>query len=134
MSYASRMLDSYDPSPWTVDTVRLASGDALGVWAEACGADALADLSHQNLCDMAVCAAHCASHADVHIAITGVLSRVTPGNARVPGRWSGYAWPKAAHADKGANWHTRMRQHCAVCAEACRGCERACRAPAGVLE
>lgn len=135
MSYASRMLDSYDPSALTVDAAMLAATiDALNDCAEACRADTVADLSEQNLTDMVVCIRQCMDCADICIAAAGVISRLAPDNAPVAGQLLQACAAACRECGNECERHARMHQHCAVCAEACRRCEQACRELADVLK
>ena len=127
MSDARQMLDSY-PRSVNVDAGVLAAAiDAISDCAQACTADTDADLSEQNLAEMAKCIRLCLDCTDVCTATGGVISRLAeydPGATRplleacvVICKSCGDECKRHAHYE-----------HCRVCAEACRRCERACRA------
>src|SRR5260370_23386340 len=81
MSYARQMLDAY---PGTVNAgVLAATINALSDCAQACTADADADLSEQNLTEMVKCIRLCLDCADVCTATARVTSRQTADDANV---------------------------------------------------
>ena len=126
MSYSKQMLDTY-PGTFKVDAAVLASTiDALNDCAQACTADADADLSEQNLSEMVKCIRLCLDCADVCTATVGVTSRQAEYDANVtkPLLESCAAICKSCGDE--CERHAHM-QHCQVCAEACRRCEQACR-------
>jgi hypothetical protein len=75
MSYNRQLLDAY-PGSLNADAGVLASTiDALTDCAQACAADADADLSEQNLAEMVRCIRLCLDCVDVCTATLGVVSR-----------------------------------------------------------
>src|SRR5437762_6594679 len=75
MSSARQLLDTY-PSTLNADAGALAATiDALSDCAQACAADADADLSEQNLTEMVRCIRLCLDCVDVCTATLGVVSR-----------------------------------------------------------
>ena len=99
--------------------------DAISDCAQACTADTDADLSEQNLAEMAKCIRLCLDCTDVCTATGGVISRLAeydPGATRplleacvVICKSCGDECKRHAHYE-----------HCRVCEQACRRCERAC--------
>ena len=75
MSYAKQLLDSY-PGTLNADAGTLATTiDALSDCAQACAADADADLGEQDLAEMVRCIRLCLDCVDVCTATLGVVSR-----------------------------------------------------------
>jgi hypothetical protein len=75
MSYARQLLDSY-PGTLNADAGTLAATiDALSDCAQACAADADADLAEQNLAEMVKCIRLCLDCVDVCTATLAVVSR-----------------------------------------------------------
>src|SRR5262245_17863608 len=75
MSYARQLLDTY-PGTLTTDAGALAATlEALSDCAQACAADADADLAEQNLAEMVKCIRLCLDCTDVCTATLGVVSR-----------------------------------------------------------
>ncbi len=98
MSYAKQLLDSY-PGTLNADAGTLAATlDALSDCAQACAADADADLAEQNLAEMVRCIRLCLDCVDVCTATLGVVSRQTNYDPPSPGRCSRPAWPPARAA------------------------------------
>jgi hypothetical protein len=108
--------------------------DALSDCAQACAADADADLSEQNLAEMVRCIRLCLDCTDVCTATLGVVSRQTDYDPIIT-----RALPEACVAtykscgDECAR-HAPHYEHCRVCEQACRRCEQACRELLGVLK
>ena len=126
MSYAKQMLETYPTS--TADaTVLAAAIDALNDCAQACTADADADLGVEDVTGMIRCLRLCLDCADVCTATLGVTSRQADYDADVtkPLLRACVAICKSC-GDECAR-HARMHEHCRICAEACRRCEQACR-------
>jgi ferredoxin len=77
MSYARQLLDTY-PGTLNADAgVLAATLDALSDCAQACAADADADLAEQNLAEMVRCIRLCLDCTDVCTATLGVVTRQT---------------------------------------------------------
>ena len=126
MSYAKQMLDTY-PGSFKVDARMLAGTiDALNDCAQACTADADADLSEQNLSEMVKCIRLCLDCADVCTATVGVASRQAEYDANVTKPLLEACAATCKSCGDECERHAHM-QHCQVCAEACRRCEQACR-------
>jgi hypothetical protein len=126
MSYARQMLDTY-PRTFNVDADLLAAAiDAVDDCAQACNADAAADLTEQNLAEMVGCIRLCLDCVDVCTATSGILSRMTEYDASVtrPLLESCVAICRSC-GDECAR-HAHM-PHCRICEQACRRCEQACR-------
>ena len=127
MSYARHMLDSY-PRTFNLDAgVLAATIDALSDCAQACAADADADLSEQNLAEMVKCIRLCLDCLDVCTAAIGVTSRLAEYDANVirPMLEACVAICKSCGDE--CERHAQHHAHCRVCAEAYRRCEQACR-------
>jgi hypothetical protein len=134
MSYARQLLDT---CPGTVNAdaaVLAATIDALSDCAQACAADADADLSEQNLAEMVRCIRLCLDCTDVCTATLGVVSRQTDYDPTItrPLLEACVATCKSC-GDECAR-HAPHYEHCRVCEQACRRCEQACRELLGVLK
>ena len=127
MSYARQMLETY-PHELNVDPgVLAATIEALNDCAQACAADADADLSEPNVAELVKCIRLCLECTDVCGATVGVVSRQAEydANVAIPLLEACVATCKSCGDE--CERHARMHEHCRVCAEACRRCERACR-------
>jgi erythromycin esterase-like protein len=126
MSYALQMLES--SSTPTVDAKLLAAAiDAMSDCAQACTADADADLREEDVAEMVTCIRLCLDCADVCTATAGVTSRQTAYDAALLARLlEACVAVCAACADECAR-HADTHAHCRVCEEACRRCVQACR-------
>ena len=99
--------------------------DAISDCAQACTADTDADLSEQNLAEMAKCIRLCLDCTDICTATGGVISRLAkydPGATR-PLLEACVAICKSCGDECKRHAHY---EHCRVCEQACRRCERAC--------
>ena len=127
MSYARQLLDSY-PGTLNADAGMLAATiDALRDCAQACAADADADLAEQDLAEMVKCIRLCLDCVDVCTATAGVVSRQTDYDASItrPLLEACVATCKSCGDECGR--HAQHHEHCRVCEQACRRCEQACR-------
>jgi hypothetical protein len=134
MSYARQLLDTY-PGTLNADAgVLAATLDALSDCAQACAADADADLAEQNLAEMVRCIRLCLDCVDVCTATLGVVSRQTAYEPTItrPLLEACVATCKSC-GDECAR-HAPHYEHCRVCEQACRRCEQACRELLGVLK
>jgi hypothetical protein len=134
MSYARQLLDTY-PGTLNADAgVLAATLDALSDCAQACAADADADLAEQNLAEMVKCIRLCLDCTDVCTATLGVVSRQTAYDPTIT-RPLLEACVATCHScgDECAR-HAPHYEHCRVCEQACRRCEQACRELLGVLK
>ena len=125
MSYARQMLDTYSRT-FSVDAGLLAAViDALSDCAQACDADTAADLGEQNVTEMVSCIRLCLDCADICIVTARVISRQTDYDPKVtrPLLESCAAICKSCGDE--CERHAAMHEHCRICAEACRRCERA---------
>ena len=103
MSYARQLLDTY-PGTLNADAGTLAATiDAVNDCAQACAADADADMSEQNLTEMIKCIRLCLDCADVCTATAGVLSRQTTTTPESPGPCWRPAWLPARAAATSVN-------------------------------
>jgi hypothetical protein len=134
MSYARQLLDTY-PGTLNADAGVLAAMlDALNDCAQACAADADADLAEQDLAEMVRCIRLCLDCTDVCTATLGVVSRQTYYDPTItrPLLEACVAICKSC-GDECAR-HATHHEHCRVCEQACRRCEHACRELLGVLK
>jgi Domain of Unknown Function (DUF326) len=126
MSYAGQMLDTY-PRTFNVDArVLTTTIDALIECAQACTADADADLSEQNVAELVKCIRLCLDCADVCTATARVTSRQTEYDAGVTRPLLEACAATCKRCGDECERHARMHEHCRMCAGACRRCERAC--------
>jgi len=127
MSYARQLLDAY-PGTVSGDAGMLAAAiDALSDCAQACIADADADLREQDLAEMVKCIRLCLDCADVCTATLGVVSRPTDSDAAVTRPLLEACVAICKSCGDECERHSQHHAHCRVCAEACRRCEQACR-------
>jgi len=134
MSYARQLLDAYPGTLNTVAGALAATLDALSDCAQACAADADADLTEQNLAEMVKCIRLCLDCVDVCTATLGVVSRQTYYDPTItrPLLEACVATCKSC-GDECAR-HAPHYDHCRVCEQACRRCEQACQDLLGVLK
>ena len=133
MSYARQLLDTY-PGTVNADAGMLAAAaDALSDCAQACIADADADLREQDLAEMVTCIRLCLDCADVCTATLGVVSRQTDRDDAVTRALLEACVATCKSCGDECERHARHHGHCRVCAEACRRCEHACQELLGAL-
>ena len=126
MSYARQMLDSDTAS--TVDASLLAETiKALSDCAQACTADADADLREDDVDSMVTCIRLCLDCSDVCTATIGVISRRAAYDEAVTGPLLSACVAMCARCGEECERHAHEHPHCGVCADACRRCEQACR-------
>ena len=127
MSYARQLLDAY-PGTVSNDAGMLAAAiDALSDCAQACIADADADLREEDLAEMVNCIRLCLDCTDVCTATLGVVSRQTDPDAAVTRPLLEACVAICKSCGDECERHSRHHAHCRVCADACRRCEQACR-------
>ncbi|HEX8859249.1 MAG TPA: four-helix bundle copper-binding protein [Actinomycetes bacterium] len=127
MSYAGQMLDAY-PRDFNLDARMLTTTmDALIEYAQACTADADADMSERNVVELVKCIRLCMDCADVCAATVRVASRQTEYDANVTRPLLEACAATCKSCGDECELHAQMHEHCRMCAEACRRCERACR-------
>jgi uncharacterized membrane protein len=124
MSYAEQLLETYEHA---LDAGLLAATiEALGDCAQACTADADANLGERNVAEMVRCIRLCLDCADICAASVALISRDAAAE-------TGVIEPLLAAcgaicrscADECAR-HAQMHAHCRLCEGACRRGERAC--------
>lgn len=126
MSYAKQILDTYPASP--VDAELLAATiEALSDCAQACTADADADLGDEDVTAMITCIRLCLDCADVCTATGRVTSRLTAYDAGVTRPLLEACATICARCGDECARHADTHPHCKVCEESCRRCEQACR-------
>src|SRR5207253_4598744 len=101
-----------------------ATVDALNDCAQACAADVDADLSEQNLAEMVRCIRLCLPCTDLCTATVSVLSRPTEYDPNVTRPLLEACVAICKSCGDECERHAHMQEHCRVCAEACRRCER----------
>jgi hypothetical protein len=127
VSYARQLLDTY-PGTLNADPEMLAATlDALSDCAQACTADADADLREQDLAAMVKCIRLCLDCADICTATAGVISRQTDYDANVTRPLVQACAATCKSCGDECERHAQHHEHCRVCEEACRRCEQACR-------
>jgi hypothetical protein len=127
MSYARQLIDSY-PRTAAVDVgVLAATIDALNDCAEACTADADADLSEHEVLELVRCIRLCQDCADVCTATRNILSRQTDYDSGVTGPLLEACVRICKSCGDECEQHAEYHAHCRVCLEACRRCEQKCR-------
>ena len=126
MSYSRRLLDTY-PRIVPVDAdVVSAAIEALHDCAQACAADVDADLSEPNIADMVRCIRLCLHCGDLCMAAAAVTSRLGEYEAGVTTPLLEACVTSCRSCGDECERHASMHEHCLICAEACRRCERAC--------
>jgi hypothetical protein len=126
MSYAKQILDT-DPTP-ALDTKLLADTiDALSDCAQACTADADADLRDPDVTEMITCIRLWLDCADVCTATGNVISRQTAFQPQLSKLLLDACAALCARCGDECEMHAAAHPHCQVCEQACRRCERACR-------
>ena len=128
MSFAKQLLHAH-PRKLDVDAdVLAATIDALNDCAEACTADADANLGERNVAEMVRCIRLCLDCADVCGATVGVASRQTEPDASFTAPLLEACEAVCKSCGEECERHAQMHEHCRVCAEACRRGEQASRA------
>ena len=126
MSYARQLIDSYPRA--AVDVGLLAATiDALNDCAEACTADADADLSEHEVLELVRCIRLCQDCADLCTATRNFLSRQTDYDSGVTGPLLEACVRICKTCGDECEQHAEHHAHCRVCLEACRRCEQTCR-------
>ncbi|GAB3615471.1 four-helix bundle copper-binding protein [Okibacterium endophyticum] len=134
MSVAREMLDTHPTDLGEIDRdLLVACIDACFECTQACTACADACLNERNVQDLTMCIRANQDCADVCIAAGTVLSRYGGYGADTT-RGILEACRRACEscADE-CGQHTKMHEHCRVCADACRRCADACAALLGSL-
>jgi hypothetical protein len=126
MSYAEQILDVYRTS--TLDaSVLAATIEAMNDCAQACTADADADLGDSELANMIACVRLCLDCADVCTATARVVSRQTAYEPGVLRPLLEACAAICARCGDECEMHAHTHAHCRICQDACRRCEQACR-------
>ena len=133
MSYARQLLDTYPGTANADAAVLAATIDALSDCAQACAADADADLAEQNLAEMVKCIRLCLDCVDVCTATLGVVSRQTNYDPTITKPLLEACVATCNSCGDECARHAAHYEHCRVCEQACRRCEQACRELLGVL-
>jgi hypothetical protein len=126
MSYAEQMLETYSTS--TIDPNVLAAAiNALSDCAQACTADADADLGDEDVTGMIACLRLCLDCADVCTATARVTSRQTAYDAGVTRPLLDACAAICSRCGDECQTRAAAHPHCHICEQACRRCEQACR-------
>ena len=126
MSYARQLLDTGSGTINAGAGLLAATIDALSDCAQACAADADADLGEQNLAEMVRCIRLCLDCTDVCTATLGVVSRQTDYDPTVTRPLLEACVATCKSCGDECERHAPHYEHCRVCEQACRRCERAC--------
>jgi hypothetical protein len=127
MSYARQLLDTYPGNINAEPGLLTATIDALSDCAQACVADADADLHEQDLAEMVTCIRLCWDCADICTTTMGVVSRQTAYTGSVTRPLLDACIAVCKSCGDECERHARHHEHCRVCEQACRRCEQACR-------
>ena len=134
MSYARQLLDTYPGNLYADVGLLTTTIDALSDCAQACVADADADLAEPDLAEMVKCIRLCWDCTDVCTATMGVVSRQTAYDASVTRSQLEACIAVCKSCGDECERHARHHEHCRVCEHACRRCEQACRELLGTLK
>jgi hypothetical protein len=126
MSYARQMLDSYRRSSNIEAGLLAATIDALNDCAQACTADVDADLGEQNVPELIKCTRLCLDCADVCSATATITSRLAEYDSKITKPLLEACAATCRDCGDECEHHSKMHEHCRVCAEACRRGELAC--------
>jgi hypothetical protein len=127
MSYAGQLLDTYPGNAYADADLLTAAIDALSDCAQACVADADADMREQDVPAMVTCIRLCWDCADICTATMGVVSRQTAYAASVTTPLLEACIAACKSCGDECARHASHHKHCRVCEQACRRCEQACR-------
>jgi hypothetical protein len=94
--------------------------------AQTCTACADACLGEDMVADLALCIRTDLDCADVCRATGNILSRQTGGQSAITAAVLDACRAACAWCAEECEKHAGMHEHCRICAEACRRCERAC--------
>jgi len=125
MSYARQMLDAY-PRNLVDGDVLAAAIEALNDCAQACTADADANLSERHVTEMVACIRLCLDCTDVCTATARVISRRPAYDTNATRRLLKACAAMCRSCAEECERHAGMHEHCRVCAEACRRGEHVC--------
>jgi hypothetical protein len=127
MQSTLQMLKTHPGQPWT-DPERLASAIAeLYTCAQACTTCADACLGEKEVPSLIDCIRTNLDCADVCGATGAMLSRVTHAPTELLKSMLGACATACDMCAVACSKHSSMHEHCRVCADICRRCEKACR-------
>ena len=126
MSYASRLRENYSLTYEIEPEVLAANIEALNDCAQACTSDAGDDLNEPSVNEMVRCIGLCMDCADICTATVRIISRQTKDDVKVTERLLEACIGVCKACGDECERHAQMHQHCLVCAQVCRRCERAC--------
>jgi uncharacterized membrane protein len=126
MSYARQLLDVKSVSYVEVGTLAAAI-DALDDCAQACIADADADLGEHNVAEMVTFIRLCLDCADICATAAAITSRQSAFDPEVVRPLLETCAASCKSCGDECERHARLHEHCRICAEACRRAEQACR-------
>jgi uncharacterized membrane protein len=126
MSYAEQLLETYEHA-LDVDAGLLAATiEALGDCAQACTADADANLGERNAAEMVRCIRLCLNCADICAASVAVISRAAAAERGVVEPLLAACAAICKSCGDECARHAKMHAHCRVCEGSCRRGEQAC--------
>jgi hypothetical protein len=121
------MMETY-PKSINLDRRKLAAAiDTLRACAEACTACADACLSEDDIAVLAKCIRTNLDCADICETTARVLSRHTGYDANISRSLLQAAITACRSCGDECALYADVHEHCAICADACRNCERTCR-------
>jgi hypothetical protein len=128
------MMNTY-PLPINLDRAKLAATiDALISCSEACTACADACLSEGMVAELTKCIRTNMDCADICAATARVLSRHTGYDANISRALLEACAMACKSCGDECGAHAGQHEHCGICADACRACERSCRELLGAME
>src|SRR6201997_5330481 len=128
MSTANKMLESHPHPLGQIDRVKLTAViDACADCNQACTACADACLSEDDVDHLTKCIRTCLDCADICATTSRVLSRHTGYDANLTRAVLQTCATACKTSADECDKHDAKHEHCRVCADVCRRCERACR-------
>jgi hypothetical protein len=115
------------PRPLVADAGVLARCiDECGECAAHCTICADASLAEDDVRDMERCLRLCLDCADACVATARILARQTDADPAIQHRQLEACLIACGHCAEECERHAQHHEHCRLCAEECRRCERAC--------
>jgi hypothetical protein len=127
MSYTREMLEA-GPSAAVFDAAELAAAiDACSDCVQACTTCADASLAEDDVAALRACIGLCLDCADLCGTTLRILSRQAHHDALLVQRLLQACVRACATCSEECSRHAQHHRHCAICAQVCTACERACR-------
>jgi hypothetical protein len=127
MTHAREMLDASSRGVSLGAADVAAAIDACLSCAQSCSSCADADLVEDDVAQLRTCIALCVDCADVCELVARILSRPTQSDHVVVHRLLHACVRECSLCADECARHAEHHRHCAICAQACRACEVACR-------